>query len=221
MTEEFYFRSVSKHGNQKLRRIRAETFELAKEKAIEKFSHILYFKQKMDLQTALDRAAKASKLGKPYYITVEEDGECSIQTAPLGTVTHKFVGGIEDNNFKPKNNGVQATHVIVDEILELPPTSKKKKVAADKAPKKPIAKKISAKPSKVKVVKKASPKKSGPRKLYGMGLLLVAALKKQTLSMDQLIKKFKQNKATVSFHLSIARSNGFKIENTEKGYRIK
>ncbi|HKC04605.1 MAG TPA: hypothetical protein VKC54_01930 [Patescibacteria group bacterium] len=100
--ELFIFRSESRSGRQRVQKIRAPSFELAKEKAILQFSNIFYFKPKpMDLLTALSRAAKASKdAKKTYYIILDgEDGECSIGTAPLRGATHKFVAGKEDKSF--------------------------------------------------------------------------------------------------------------------------
>lgn len=126
MTEEHIFRSVTRTGIQKLRKIKAETFELAKEKAIELYSHIKYFKQTMDLQTALARAAKASLSGRPYYIIVdEEEGECSVNTAPIGTATHKFVKGVEDKTFASKK--YSPVKELADEVIEEIPQEKIKK----------------------------------------------------------------------------------------------
>src|SRR6476620_481782 len=76
--EVFIFRSKTRSGRQKIRKISAPTFELAKEKAILQFSNVIYFKPKpMDLMTAIERAKKASKdAKKPYYIILDgEDGE--------------------------------------------------------------------------------------------------------------------------------------------------
>lgn len=173
ITEEFYFRSVSQHGNQKLRRIRAETFEVALEKAIDLYKHVLYFKKTMDLKTALERAKAASlKTKRPYYITVEEDGEdageCSVQTAPIGTVTHKFVNGLEDKTFtakKSERKPISANEIpeeispIESQVVNKKSNSKKvetKKVAKKTAPKK-AAKKVEKKVAKVK--KEAKPRK--------------------------------------------------------------
>lgn len=104
--EIFIFRSKSKTGIQRVRKVHGETFELAKEKAILNFSNILYSKQKpMDLITAIQRAKKASLTAKKaYYIIAEEDGECSVSTAPLSGVTHKFTNGEMDKGFKPHDS---------------------------------------------------------------------------------------------------------------------
>jgi len=211
MNETFFFRSVRANGRQTLQRIRAETFELAKEKALYRFSHIKHFKQTMDLVTALERAAKASlQTKKPYYISVEEDGECTVSTAPVGTVTHKFTNGLEDKTFKVKG--------AAPEVKEAPVTEEKsnKKMIKEKAAKKSKpAKKVTAKV----VVKKD--RKLTKRAMYGIGIEIVKLIKQRPQTMEQLVAKFKQQKSNVSFHLSLARRNGVVIENTDKGNKAK
>jgi hypothetical protein len=104
--EVFIFRSVTRNGLQRVRKVISSSFELAKEKAILAYSDIIYFKPKtMDLMTARDRAAKASKTTKrPHYVIYDGDGdgECSVNTAPLRGSAHKFVLGVEDKSYKPK-----------------------------------------------------------------------------------------------------------------------
>jgi hypothetical protein len=127
----FIFRSKTRSGRQRIQKIRAPSFELAKEKAILQFSNVFYFKPKpMDLVTAIDRAKKASKdAKKAYYIILDgEDGECSIGTAPLRGATHKFVNGAEDKSFF-------ANHAKVAQEEYKKPTAKSLPAQSDKAKK--------------------------------------------------------------------------------------
>lgn len=183
VNEVFIFRSVGKGGRQRVHKFWATSFELAKEKAILKFSDVIHFKQKpMDLITARKRAAKASLDAKrSYYVIYDgEDGECSVNTAPLRGAAHKFVNGVEDKNYKPtkqeedkpKNKTLPAqsarAHKLVDaktakesaEEDSNEETNNKTKNKMEKVAVKKSAKKVSGKPVK-KVAAKKAVKSSG------------------------------------------------------------
>jgi hypothetical protein len=156
--EVFFFRSVSRSGIQKAQRIQAPTFEIAHEKALDKFSHIITKRKTMDLMTALERAAKASATTKKaYYIILEEDGECSVGTAPLKGATHKFVAGAEDKTFKPKQTEDERPEKAIEETTS---KSDKKVVPLPKEKTKSTSKTMETKPKKAtkKVAKKAAKK---------------------------------------------------------------
>lgn len=170
----FIFRSKSRSGRQRIQKIRAPSFELAKEKAILQFSDILYFKQKpMDLVTALARATKASKdAKKSYYVLYDgDDGECSVGTAPLRGATHKFVNGIEDKSFyanhlktvgeeKPKANSLPAQSEKAKKLIE----QKTAKESAEEDSKTKNKKETKMEKVAVKKTSKKGAKKSIPAK---------------------------------------------------------
>lgn len=198
----FIFRSKTRSGRQRIQKIRAPSFELAKEKAILQFSDILYFKPKpMDLVTALARAAKASKdTKKSYYIILDgEDGECSIGTAPLRGATHKFVNGAEDKSFfanhakaiqegyeKPKAKSLPAQSDKAKKLIgqktakesaeEDSKTKNKKEKSMEKGAKKSAKK--SAKPAKKSAAKKASGSADWGKKVTMSNKEMTAKIKK-------------------------------------------
>jgi hypothetical protein len=244
--EQFIFRSVSKGGRQRVRKVNASTFEIAKEKAIDQFSHIIHFKQKtMDLNTAVKRAKEASKkTQRTHYIINDGDGECSINTAPLSGVMDKYVNGERDKNFKP-----HATDAIEDtgkaKTKTLPAQSAKaEKLIAQKTAKETAAKESkksnseTMKNEKNKSVKKAAPKKVAAKKATkkvkgektraldapikgGAAKIIFDAIKKKPHTKEQLAKLADTKETNISWYLNKIRNNGHDVQNTEKGYSIK
>jgi len=72
-----------------------------------------------------------------------------------------------------------------------------------------------------KAVKKAASGEPKKRSIYGFGLDLLELLKKGgSHPMDSLTKKFKVKNNDVSFQIAAIKSNGYKVERTDKGYKL-
>lgn len=202
--EVFIFRSVGKGGRQKVHKISASSFELAKEKAILKFSDVIHFKQKpMDLMTARKRAAKASLDAKRSYYVIYDgdgDGECSVNTAPLRGAAHKFVNGVEDKNYKPtkqeeekpKSKTLPAQSARAKKLVDAKTakesaeedSTEETNITKNKMEKVAVKKKVAAKPAK-KVAAKKSAAKKAVKASGDWG-------KKVTMTNAEMSKKIKQ-----------------------------
>lgn len=200
----------------------------------------------MDLMSArVEAATMSNKGGKPaYVILVEDEFEATHTPKPGADIYARYRGGSEDKEFL---ESMQSDMAVVPTETESKPAVKKEvkkantnktktmktvtKKVAKKAAKKSPAKKAAAKKSPAKkatAAKKAAPTKKAAsnggkkvRSIYGFGIELLEMLKKGGAHpMDALTKKFKVDNAAVSFQIAAIKSHGYKVERTDKGYKL-
>ncbi len=185
--------------------------------------------RKMDLISARVDAAKASKTtGKPSFIVLVKD-EFIVTPTPAknAELYAKFVGGSEDKQFIESLKSD-------DKVIETEPAAKPVSTVKAKPVKEAIktndnkmttktAKKVAKKAAK-KVPAKKAVKKAGEakkRSIYGFGIELLELLKKGgSHPMESLTKKFKVKNSNISFQIAAIKSNDYKVERTEKGYKL-
>lgn len=204
----------------------------------------------MDLMSArVEAAVMSNKGGKPaYVILVEDEFEATHTPEPGADIYARYVRGGEDKEFlesmqpdtaatesKPaakkeaKKANINKTNNMETTTKKTAKKATKKAPATKKAAKKAPAKKAVKKaPAKKAAAKKAAPAKKAAsnggkkvRSIYGFGIELLEMLKKGGAHpMEALTKKFKVDNAAVSFQIAAIKSHGYKVERTDKGYRL-
>lgn len=183
--------------------------------------------RKMDLISARVDAAKASKNGKPCFIVLVKD-EFIVTPTPAknADLYAKFVNGGEDKEFieslKNDDQGIETKPAAKSvSTVKAEPKKEAIKINDKNNMSTKTAKKVAKKAAKKVPAKKAKSGEAKKRSIYGFGLDLLELLKKGSAHpMDALTKKFKVKNSDVSFQIAAIKSNGYKVERTEKGYKI-
>lgn len=160
------------------------------------------YAKNMDIIAAKTQAAKESAAQKkPFYVFVDKDGEADISSAPLAGTLHKFVNGVEDKDYAPK----QSAAAQEKSKPKIPAQSDKaqKLISKSKVQQMENKKKAAKKPAKKAIAKKSSPNTVKEEKLIrGNNMALTKA---QWAKVDALLKKEETTFSSFSRELVLAK----------------